>query len=73
MRKFNIWEEGYACTGESGTAQFLGSVYAETFKEACDKFVAKHPEYREYYDPEKLAIWGCRLFDNESDARKCFG
>jgi hypothetical protein len=25
------------------------------------------------YDEKRNAIWGCRLFDNEADARKDFG
>lgn len=26
-----------------------------------------------YYDREKLTYWACRLFDNETDARKSYG
>lgn len=50
------------------TAKMLAEVEAETFREACDK-VCSDPNY----NAEHLTVWGCRLFDNEADARKSFG
>lgn len=32
---FHIWTEGYTMNCEHGTAQYICSVYAKTFREAC--------------------------------------
>jgi hypothetical protein len=75
MTVFSIWAEGYACTGESSNAAFLGTEEAESFEKACDQLVAKS-NIKELYKKQSdgvLTIWGCRLFDNEKDARRAFG
>jgi hypothetical protein len=73
MTAFKIWMEGYLATGMEGfpaTAVFIGTIEAETFQQACDKLFSHHDKY---YDPERRTVYGCRLFDNEQDARKTFG
>lgn len=70
---WDIWSEGYAATGQSGRAYHHGSEYGSTFKEAVKRFAAKNPEFREYFNEKGMTYWGCRLFDNESDARRSFG
>lgn len=73
MKPWAIWCEGYAATGESSTASLLGHAYGDTFKEACDKFFEEAAERRRLYNRENLTYWGCRLFDNPTDARRSFG
>ena len=81
---YPVWMEGYAATGESGKAQLLGVTHAENFIEAVRKLNRRNwiPAYKG--DPHTAddyfsirdgvpAIWGCRCFDNEADARKSFG
>ena|SRR5690349_10139820 len=68
-KKFDIWSEGYAASGESAPHMFHGSVEAPTFKEAC----IKHFGSDALFDPERLTYWSCRLFDNAADAAKTFG
>lgn len=70
--KFDIWMQGFSVTENNGTAKFLGTYEADSFLDACQMAANKHPEYGDY-DPESNDIWGCRLFDNETDARKSFG
>lgn len=70
--KFPIWIEGFQATGESGKAQQIGTIEAKSFQEACDK-LGRTPTWREHYDPKARAMWGCRMFDNEADARRSFG
>jgi hypothetical protein len=70
MKEYEVWSEGYCCTGCEGkpvTATFEGSVKAESFEEACDILFKGRDDY------VNGRIWGCRLFDNEEDARKGFG
>ena len=62
-----VWREGYRITGETARALKLGEARAFTFEEACDIVCADMPGY------SGRAIWGCRLFNNEADARKAFG
>ncbi len=67
MKIWEVWQEGFNCTGSRSKAEKLGEVVAETFEDAC-RFLCK-----DRLDKDSLSIWGCRLFDNEIDARKGFG
>ena len=70
--EFEIWSEGYQCTGESGKAYYHGSSEGETFEEACCKlFYGTKEEF--YFRKKNMTYWGSKLFDNEDDARKNFG
>jgi hypothetical protein len=69
MKTYSVWSEGFAATGESGTAVCHGTVAADNFKEACKKIFKKDP----YFNENSLSYWGCGLFDNEANARKTFG
>lgn len=82
MKKFDIWEEGYCCTGESGKAHCLAKdVEGEDFFDAVEKWYNNLPNPKDYGElrishsgtDTDARIWGCRLFDNEADARKSFG
>jgi hypothetical protein len=74
MAKFEIWNEGYAASGGSGKAQYLGSFEADTFQEACMKAMKELEwDIDTYYDPAKNSFWDCRFYNNEVDARKSFG
>jgi hypothetical protein len=66
---FNIWSEGFQTNGESDTASYHGQMEADTFKEACQIMFKEIDSY----DPKRNTLWGCRLFDNERDARRSFG
>jgi len=70
---YHIWSEGFRATGEYGFANYFGSEKATSFQEACDLYALKNPEFATYYNADQLTYWGCRLFDNEADARKSFG
>jgi len=76
MKEFQIWMEGYSATGESCGAEFLGKQVADTFEYACIKKVG-HALDRNKDGYRKiggsLCAWGRRCFDNEADARRCFG
>lgn len=69
--KYEIWAEGFFIQGQStpSPAFYHGKIEAESFQEACDiRFVNDG-----LYNRETLSLWGCRLFDNEKDARISFG
>lgn len=72
-RHYEVWMEGYQATGESATASFLGETEASSFKKACKNVISEYPDLIEYYDNKDNTVWGCRLFDNEGDAREAFG
>jgi hypothetical protein len=69
MNTYAIWSEGYRATGEAAGAHYFGSAKGETFKDAC----VAHFKKDHYFNPKTMRHWGCRLFDNEADARKAFG
>jgi len=70
--KFEIWTEGYLCTGMEGipaTAKKNGEIEASSFQNACDLFFKNDKQYNK----ENLSYWACSLYDNKQDARKNFG
>lgn len=72
-RSFSIWSEGYAITGQNGYANYFGESVGKTFKEAVNNFSKLNKAFSDHYDSERMTHWGCKLFDNETDARKSFG
>jgi len=70
MQQYEIWSEGFISTGQVSNATWCGTVTAESFQAACDE---KFKDHKNFYKKEKLTYWGCRLFDNEADARRSFG
>lgn len=75
MEMHEVWAEGYRASGDSAGARLLGRVEADTFAEACDKLCSPADWQRQNgnYDPQRRTVWGCRLFNNEADARRAFG
>lgn len=69
MKKYEVWREGWIATGNNERAFFYGIYEADNFREACKKAVKEH-DSEEYFDENILSDWGCRMFDNEKDARK---
>lgn len=72
MKEFEIWSEGYAVTGNSAEATYFGTSKGKDFREACRNFFSKRDD-RNQFDYKAMTYWGCRLFDNEGEARKAFG
>ena len=72
-QQFEIWSEGYRATGDYGTATYHGTVTARTFRDAVKKYAESNPRFKKDLSLRGLTLWGCKLFDNESDARKSFG
>ena len=74
MCYYDIWIEGYAATGERGSAQRVTIAQGESFKEACVN-AYQRGKFHGYgsFDAKNLSLWACRLFDNEADARRSFG
>ena len=74
--QIDLWVEGFAVQGNQGTAQFLGTYEASNITEAVMQFMDENPdtevELHRFGDHEH-AIWGCRIFDNEKDARRSYG
>lgn len=72
---FDVWCEGYRATGEHGTASFLGRFPGATFRDAV--ITAMHQQEWEQRDglfnEERLSYWGCKFYDNETDARRRYG
>lgn len=74
MKSYQIWMEGFNVTGDGSSASFLGEFQSDTFLKAVDQAVKEHCLEHVYkIDNGHPYIWGCRVFDNEKDARKNFG
>jgi len=72
-KEYEIWSEGYACTGESGGATLHGRAFGKSFKDAIARFAQTHPDFASQLNKSKTAYWGCTLYANEKEARKAFG
>ncbi len=70
MAMFEVWVEGYRIIGQSSPAQLRGTYEASNFLEACKLAFGDDPEFNTVIG---LSHCGCRLFDNEQDARKNSG
>jgi len=68
---YNIWQEGFMIQGMDmpAKAEFVTTVEAASFQDACDKFYFGNL----LYDSRTLSVWGCRLFETEEEARESFG
>jgi hypothetical protein len=75
LRVFEIWSEGSRYTGGGSGANYEGTAKGGTFIEACDNWAKQNKiPPRLYRSGEGAAyLWGCRLYDNEKDARATFG
>ena len=71
--KFDVWIEGYLVTGMEGVpakAKRVGKdIVADNFPDACEKVFGGDP----VFNKKRLTYWGCRCFNNETDARLAFG
>lgn len=72
MKEYEIWVEGFAVTGQSATASLLSKEKGKNWVDAVSRYMEKNPQ-RIRIDERGFTDWGCRLFDNEADARKSFG
>lgn len=75
---YDIYEEGYAATGESRGAIYLGQGEGETFDDACKDYIERtgYGEYGiipGYRDLVGASNWGCRWFPSLEEAQKSFG
>lgn len=81
MKDYEIWTEGFRATAERGGAHYHGTVTANSLDKAVEKLAKKNSSFDKYvsYSPNpkrkgsSYTYWGCRIFDNEEQARKSFG
>lgn len=74
VKTWAVWTEGYQVSGNSSLAILRGHFLGKTFEDACKAWIESlPPESRHFYNEKDNSFWGCRLFDNEADARKAFG
>lgn len=73
MEKYEIWLEGFSITGSHGKAECLGIYEGETFEKACETALEHEGYDMDFYNDKTNTYWGCRLFDNEGQARASFG
>ncbi|HRI34981.1 MAG TPA: hypothetical protein PLD02_14630 [Saprospiraceae bacterium] len=72
MKEYEIWVEGYADSGNREQASLLAKQKGISWIDAVSRYMEKNPG-RIRIDDRGFTDWGCRLFDNEADARKSFG
>lgn len=73
METYNIWSEGYCATGGYGTHLLLGTSKGNSFKEAVINWMNNNPDYKKFFDENRLTYWGCRLYPTEEEAARSFG
>lgn len=78
MKNYEIWAEGYTATDFNGNsvtekALCLGLKEGISFKDACVNFFLENTERAKYFDKDSFLYYGCKLFDNEIEARQKVG
>jgi nicotinic acid phosphoribosyltransferase len=76
MREYEIWAQGYSCTGSESGAIQLDTISASSFEDAVWAWLERDPTRALYFrqdDDGTMRYWGCELYDNEHDARTAFG
>tara|TARA_R110002153_G_C12916043_1_gene454087 strand:+ start:237 stop:518 length:282 start_codon:yes stop_codon:yes gene_type:complete len=68
---FNLWLEGYKCTGNENEAIPLGTWRGVDFSGACQNWATA--TMSEHFEERDNTVWGCRIYDNEAAARASFG
>lgn len=72
-----LWREGYLVSGMEGIpekAKHCGDFDVATIPEAVELYKQTWPEKdHRYFNADNTSCYGCRFFDNETDARKAFG
>lgn len=63
--RYEIWREGYTCTGEYSPETLVCYGWGKSFEEACRRTLRNDRDY----DPEKNTIWGCKLYPTQEQAR----
>lgn len=82
--KIEIWMEGFVIQGQDGGARLVDVIEADNLNDAVETYNAtitapanrralNFGKEKAVYRDGFWSIWGCRLFDNEADARKSFG
>ena len=72
LQLYPVWSEGYRATGESNTATYHGMFEGHSFQEAVKNFADTRSK-PELVNTDQMTYWGCRLYDNPSDAQRSFG
>jgi hypothetical protein len=74
LQEFEIWVEGFRCTGGRGKAWKAGIARGEDFRDACYRLAKADPSnFGKYFDRADNTWWGCRIYDNAADATQHFG
>lgn len=78
MENYEVFIEGYCDNGGRAPSKYLGQHTGRTFAEAARKACVRHygeESTKTYFDIRDgiPAFWGCRLYDNHTDAARSFG
>jgi hypothetical protein len=77
IKKYEIWIEGNLYHGCISRARYIGTSEGYSFEDACARFyvgnVNYHERTNEYIVEVGYETRNCKLFNNETDARKAYG
>lgn len=78
MKVYEVYIEGYRDNGGSARAEYMGQYTGRTFADAARQAcVARYGEEstKTYFSIRGgvPAFWGCRLYNNFTDAARSFG
>ena len=75
VQHYNLWTEGYKATGDYSPANYHGQWAGDSFQDAIQAFKDSLGDHRDatLIDVERETFWGCKFFDNETDARRFVG
>ena len=78
MKVYAVYIEGYSTNGGTASAKYLGQHTGRTFADAARRACVAHygkKSTKAYFTIRGNipTFWGCRLYDNPTDAARSFG
>lgn len=70
MKLMEIWCEGDP--KRDLNACHLGYGKGASLAEACEDLTSRNPYFSEHFNPYNMTYCGCKVFDNEADARDLY-
>ncbi len=64
-KRYQIWQEGFKIGNIIQEAEYHGEAEGKDFEQACLKYFKNDPNF----NYRNLTFFGCKLFNNENDAR----
>lgn len=64
-KKYHVTVDGYVCTGNFASTEYLGTYTASSPRAACKKALKDNGYDMSYWDGSRCTWWGCKVIAEE--------